>query len=50
MCTILNSAILMDAGLLFTAGNETSPLPQTPEHPAAVEIMELEDTIILQST
>jgi translation initiation factor 2 subunit 3 len=34
---MLNAAALMDAALLFIAGNEICPLPQTPEHLPVVE-------------
>lgn len=39
----------MDAALLLIAGNEPCPQPQTSEHLAAVEIMQLEHIIILQN-
>ncbi|KAG2738776.1 hypothetical protein P692DRAFT_20757372 [Suillus brevipes Sb2] len=45
MATMLNSAAVMDAALLFIAG----PQPQTSEHLAAVGIMKLENIIILQN-
>jgi translation initiation factor 2 subunit 3 len=38
----------MDAALLLIAGNEPCPQPQTSEHLAAVEIMQLKNIIILQ--
>lgn len=35
--------------LLFTAGNESCPQPQTSEHLAAIEIMKLKHILILQN-
>ena len=49
MATMLNGAAVMDAALLLIAGNEPCPQPQTSEHLAAVEIMQLEHIIILQN-
>ncbi|KAJ7604298.1 elongation factor Tu GTP binding domain-containing protein [Mycena polygramma] len=49
MATMLNGAAVMDAALLLIAGNETCPQPQTSEHLAAVEIMQLKHLIILQN-
>jgi len=49
MATMLNGAAVMDAALLLVAGNETCPQPQTSEHLAAVEIMQLKHLIILQN-
>ena len=49
MATMLNGAAVMDAALLLVAGNETCPQPQTSEHLAAVEIMNLNNIIILQN-
>ena len=49
MATMLNGAAVMDAALLLIAANETCPQPQTMEHLAAVEIMELRNIIILQN-
>ena len=48
MATMLNGAAVMDAALLLIAGNEPCPQPQTSEHLAAVEIMQLKNIIILQ--
>ena len=42
MATMLNGAAVMDAALLLVASNETCPQPQTSEHLAAVENMDLE--------
>jgi translation initiation factor 2 subunit 3 len=39
----------MDAALLLVAGNEACPQPQTSEHLAAVEIMQLKHLLILQN-
>jgi len=49
MATMLNGAAVMDAALLLVAGNESCPQPQTSEHLAAVEIMQLSNIIILQN-
>lgn len=49
MATMLNGAAVMDAALLLVAANETCPQPQTSEHLAAVEIMNLKNIIILQN-
>jgi translation initiation factor 2 gamma subunit (eIF-2gamma) len=49
MATMLNGAAVMDAALLLVAGNETCPQPQTSEHLAAVEIMQLKHLLILQN-
>lgn len=49
MATMLNGAAVMDAALLLIAGNESCPQPQTQEHLAAIEIMNLENLIILQN-
>jgi len=49
MSTMLNGAAVMDAALLIVAGNEPCPQPQTLEHLAAVEIMQLKNLIILQN-
>ncbi|KAI3382190.1 hypothetical protein SNEBB_002900 [Seison nebaliae] len=49
MATMLNGAAVMDAALLIIAGNEPCPQPQTSEHLAAVEIMNLRNIIIVQN-
>ncbi|PRQ39233.1 putative protein-synthesizing GTPase [Rosa chinensis] len=49
MATMLNGAAIMDEALLLIAANESCPQPQTSEHLAAVEIMRLQHTIILQN-
>ncbi|KAJ2465064.1 eukaryotic translation initiation factor 2 subunit gamma [Coemansia sp. RSA 2322] len=46
---MLNGAAIMDAALLLVAANESCPQPQTSEHLAAIEIMNLENIIILQN-
>lgn len=48
MATMLNGAAVMDAALLLIAANKECPQPQTLEHLAAVEIMQLETIIVLQ--
>lgn len=49
MATMLNGAAVMDAALLLVAANEPCPQPQTSEHLAAVEKMNLKHIIILQN-
>ena len=49
MATMLNGAAVMDAALLLIAANESCPQPQTQEHLAAIEIMELKHLIILKN-
>jgi translation initiation factor 2 subunit 3 len=49
MATMLNGAAVMDGALLLIAGNEACPQPQTSEHLAAVEIMQMKHIIILQN-
>ncbi|CAI5437744.1 unnamed protein product [Caenorhabditis angaria] len=49
MATMLNGAAVMDAAFLLVAGNEPCPQPQTSEHLAAVEIMQLRHLMILQN-
>lgn len=49
MATMLNGAAVMDAALLLIAGNESCPQPQTSEHLAAVEIMNLKHLIVIQN-
>jgi len=49
MATMLNGAAVMDAAFLLVAGNEPCPQPQTSEHLAAVEIMQLRQILILQN-
>ena len=49
MATMLAGAAVMDSALLLVAGNQSCPQPQTSEHLAAVEIMDLDQIIILQN-
>lgn len=49
MATMLAGAAVMDSALLLVAGNQPCPQPQTSEHLAAVEIMNLSQIIILQN-
>lgn len=49
MATMLNGAAVMDAALLLIAGNESCPQPQTKEHLAAIDMMQLKHIIILQN-
>ncbi|KAJ1921414.1 eukaryotic translation initiation factor 2 subunit gamma [Mycoemilia scoparia] len=49
MAVMLNGAAVMDAAILLVAANESCPQPQTSEHLAAVESMQLENIIILQN-
>lgn len=49
MATMLNGAAVMDAALLLIAANEPCPQPQTAEHLAATEIMQLSNIIIVQN-
>ena len=49
MATMLNGTAVMDAALLLIAANEPCPQPQTSEHLAAVQIMNLKHIIILQN-
>jgi len=47
MATMLAGAAVMDSALLLVAGNQPCPQPQTREHLAAIEIMDLEHVIVL---
>ena len=49
MATMLNGAAVMDAAMLLVSANESCPQPQTSEHLAAVELMQLQNIIILQN-
>ena len=49
MATMLNGAAVMDGAMLLVAANESCPQPQTSEHLAAVEIMQLRHLVILQN-
>lgn len=46
---MLSGAAVMDGALLLIAGNETCPQPQTSEHLAAIQIMNLDKVVILQN-
>lgn len=46
---MLSGAAVMDAAFLLVAGNEVCPQPQTKEHLAALEIMQLKHIIVLQN-
>ena len=50
MATMLNGATIMDSTMLLIASNESCPQPQTSEHLATIEIMQLKHIIILQNT
>lgn len=49
MATMLTGAAVMDAALLLVSAEMKCPQPQTSEHLAAVEIMQLDRIIILQN-
>ncbi|CAF3050955.1 unnamed protein product [Rotaria socialis] len=49
MAAMLNGAAIMDAALMVIAANEFCPQPQTYEHLAAVNIMNLKSILILQN-
>lgn len=49
MATMISGASVMDCALLLIAANETCPQPQTSEHLASIEIMNLNHIIILQN-
>ncbi|KMS99945.1 hypothetical protein BVRB_1g017900 [Beta vulgaris subsp. vulgaris] len=49
MATMINGAAIMDGALLLIAANESCPQPQTAEHLAAIDIMQLKHIIILQN-
>lgn len=49
MATMITGASVMDCALLLIAANETCPQPQTSEHLASIEIMQLDHIIILQN-
>ena len=49
MATMLNGTSVMDAAVLLIAANMECPQPQTREHLAAVENMDLENIIIVQN-
>ncbi|MBD3185654.1 translation initiation factor IF-2 subunit gamma [Candidatus Bathyarchaeota archaeon] len=49
MATMLSGASLMDGACLLIAADETVPQPQTKEHLAALEIMNIENIVIVQN-
>ena len=49
MSTMLSGTAVMDAALLIIAADEPCPQPQTEEHLAAMEIMQLKNIIIIQN-
>lgn len=49
MARMLTGASVMDAAILLVAGDRACPQPQTNEHLAAVEIMQLNHIIIVQN-
>lgn len=49
MATMLTGAAVMDAALLLIAADMSCPQPQTSEHFAAIEIMELKKILIIQN-
>jgi len=49
MSRMLTGTAVMDACLLLVAGNKKCPQPQTSEHLAGVEIMQMNNIIILQN-
>eukprot|EP01118_Nematostelium_gracile_P010459 TRINITY_DN3601_c0_g1_i2.p1 TRINITY_DN3601_c0_g1~~TRINITY_DN3601_c0_g1_i2.p1 ORF type:complete len:429 (+),score=105.05 TRINITY_DN3601_c0_g1_i2:116-1402(+) len=49
MATMLNGASVMDSSLLIVAANQPVPQPQTAEHLAAAQILELKNTLIVQT-
>lgn len=49
MATMLNGAAVMDGALLVVAANEKCPQPQTQEHLAAAEAMDLKNVVVVQN-
>ena len=49
MATMLTGAVVMDAAVLVVAANEPCPQPQTSEHLAATEIVQMKNILILQN-
>ncbi|KAJ2501240.1 eukaryotic translation initiation factor 2 subunit gamma [Coemansia sp. RSA 1972] len=49
MQNMLNGAAVMDAAVLLVAANEACPQPQTAEHLAAVETMNLKHIVVVQN-
>lgn len=49
IATMLSGVSSIDLVMLLVAGNETCPQPQTAEHLAAIEIMKVNNSLILQN-
>lgn len=49
MATMINGTSVMDTALLIIGGNQDCPQPQTQEHLAAAEIMQLQNIGIIQN-
>ena len=49
MATMLSGAAVMDGAMLVVAADETCPQPQTREHLAAIEIVNVKNLIIVQN-
>jgi len=49
MATMLSGAAVMDGAMLVVAADETCPQPQTREHLAAIEIVNVKNLIIIQN-
>jgi len=49
MATMINGTSVMDTALLIIGANQTCPQPQTQEHLAAAEIMQLQNIGIIQN-
>lgn len=49
MSTMLNGTSIMDAAMLLISANEPFPQPQTIEHMAVADIMDLKNILILQN-
>jgi translation initiation factor 2 subunit 3 len=49
MATMLSGAAVMDGAILVVAADETCPQPQTREHLAAIEIVNVKNLIIVQN-
>lgn len=46
---MLNATSSMDAAILVVAANEPCPMPQTAEHLAAADLMELRHFAVIQN-
>jgi translation initiation factor 2 subunit 3 len=49
MATMLSGAAVMDGAMLLVAADETCPQPQTREHLAAIEVVNVKNLIIVQN-